>query len=107
MSKLKNPHAKKAASYAKDRRSASSTTGAPKRKLLPRAKARTERAYRHKVHEAIAVAPKVRSEEEVERVEVAIGDAREKRVSGFRKPPDVPLGEVVEEKVKRRRQRGG
>lgn len=103
MSKLKTPHAKKAASLARDRRSASPTTGAPTRKLASRAKSRTERAYRHAVKEAVAVAPKVRSEEEVERVDVAIGDAREKRVSGFRKPPDVPLGEVVEKKLRRRR----
>jgi hypothetical protein len=105
MSKLKTPHAKKAASYKKDRRSAS-TTGTPRRKLLPKAKARTERAYRHKVHEVVAAAPRVRSEEEVERVEVALGDAKEKRVGGFKKPPDVPLGEVVEEKLTRRRTRG-
>jgi hypothetical protein len=107
MSKLKTPHAKKAASYKKDRRAAASTTGAPKRKLLPKAKARTERAYRHKVHEVIAAAPRVRSEEEEERVEVALGDAKEKRVSGFKKTPDVPLGEVVEGKLTKRRTRGG
>lgn len=103
MSKLKTPHAKKAASYAKDRRSASATTGAPSRKRLTQAKAGTERAYRRAVNEAVAAAPKVRSEEDVERVETAIGDAREKRASGFRKPPDVPLGEVVAGKLKRRR----
>lgn len=106
MSKLKTPHAKKAASYARDRRKAASTTAAPSRKPLTQAKTRTERAYRHAVKEAVAAVPKVRSEEEVERVEVAIGDAREKRASGIRKSPDVPLGEVVEKKLGRRR-RGG
>lgn len=106
MSKLKNPRAKKAASLKRDRRSVYGENSKASRKNIPRAKARTHREERRAVHQAVAVPAELQMDLGLEQAENAVVKAaRDAKAHGFRKEPDVPLGEVIETKQKRRRAR--
>lgn len=103
MSKIKNPRAKKAASLTRDHRSDAGDKSRTARKAIPREKARTKRTHRRAVHEALHRAEPLASEAELERAEGRLVEAgRVARSKGFRKPPDVPLGEYLEAKGRRR-----
>ena len=101
MSKLKNPRAKKAASLSRDRRNVGENSKAS-RKTIPRAKARTQRAHRRSVHQALAHPEPLASDVELEAAENQLSKAARARQTGFRKEPDVPLGEYLERKHIRR-----
>lgn len=104
MSKLKTPRAKKAASLSRDRRNAKGESSKAARKSIPRAKALTHRGFRRAVHQAVASPADLESTQGVELVENAVTKAaRDVKAYGFRKEPDVPLGEYLEGKQKRRR----
>jgi hypothetical protein len=102
MSKLKNPRAKKAASLSRDRRNVHGENSKASRKSIPRAKARKQRAHRRAVHQALVHAEPLVSDVEVEATENKLSKAARVRQVGFRKQPDVPLGEVLEGKRPRR-----
>ncbi len=103
MSKIKDPKAKKAASLSRDRRNAYGENSKSSRKAIPRGKARSERAHRHAVHQALVSAPRLTSDAGLEHVETELAEAaRELQLHGFRKVPDMPLGELLAEKNKRR-----
>jgi hypothetical protein len=104
MSKLKTPRAKKVASLERDRRTSPGKSSKAARKIIPRAKARTQREERRAVHQAVAVPDRLTSDEGAERAETLVAQARnDQRSKGFRKNPDLPLGEVIASKRKRRR----
>jgi hypothetical protein len=104
MSKLKNPRAKKAASLSRDRRNADGENSKAARKNIPRAKARTHREQRRAVHQAIAAPAELVSETGLVHAENLVTKAtRDAKAHGFRKKPDVPLGEVLADKRERRR----
>jgi hypothetical protein len=104
MSKLKNPRAKKLASLKRDRRSVTGEKSKVSRKSIPRAKARTHREERRAVHKAVAKPAELQLDFGLEQAENAVVKAaRDAKAHGFKKVPDVPLGEVIETKQKRRR----
>jgi hypothetical protein len=101
MSKLRTPHAKKEASLTRDRRTAPGESSKAARKSIPRAKAQARRANRRAVHQALVGAD---PEPLVERAETAAAEAdKDRKARGFRKQPEKPLGEVVAEKLQRRK----
>ena len=100
MSKLKSPRAKKSASLAHDHRGEKSKAA---RSNIPKAKARSERAHRRAVHQALGHAEPLVSDTELEIAEKKLTNAGAVRqAKGFRKTPDVPLREYLEGKGKRR-----
>lgn len=102
MSKLKTPKAKKKASLEHDRRNAYGENNKASRKNVPRAKARTERAYRRAVHQALAHPDELNQGGGVPAIETELAEARAQRKNGFKKTPDIPLGDLLEQKQKRR-----
>jgi hypothetical protein len=97
----RTPHDKKALSYALDRRNSHRENDKASRKLIPLRKAQESRQDRRKVAQALEMLPR-QSEAAVDLVE---SSARQDvdRVGGWRKRPDAPLGEHLEEKRRRRR----
>jgi hypothetical protein len=109
LSKIKKPTEKKELSYAHDRRNAFGESTHAARKAIPRAKARTHRAERHQVHQAMHLTElAVLTDGEVaEDAETALAEAKLQRLHGFKKIPDAPLGEIVAKKIQKRISRVG
>ncbi len=97
--KRKTPQEKKAASLAKDRRNTHGENAKSSRKNIPRRKAEGHQAIRRMARQALNAA--------AGRADVEIADAAEprlrlKRLKGWKKFPDEPLGVVLARKRKRR-----
>ncbi len=108
MSKVKNPTTKKKASLARDHRNAAGENSKAARKNIPRAKARAQRKHRHTVHQALTGGESLRSEELLEAAETTVAEAaRTKKLRGYRKKPDEPLGEHIAQQAGRRARRAG
>jgi hypothetical protein len=107
VSKIKNPKAKKAISYAHDRRNTYGEAPHGARKSIPRGKARAHRAERHEVRQALTQTTQTDPDdlEANEVAETAVAEAQLQRLNGFRKVPDTPLGEVVHRNQDRRKRR--
>jgi hypothetical protein len=74
------------------------------RKNIPRAKARTHREHRRAVHQAIADPDELSFDAGLEDAEKAVAKAaRDAKLHGFRKQPDMALGEYLARKHKRQR----
>jgi hypothetical protein len=104
VSKLKTPHQKKTASYAKDRRNVYGESDKATRKNLPRKKARLNRAVRHHVHDALHVDGAPVATLDPDALDARATSVRRKK---FKKLPDVPLGEYVERQKADRVRRTG
>jgi hypothetical protein len=102
MSKLKTPADKKAASHAHDRRNAYGENNKSSRKNIPRSKAIVHRAERRVVRSVVAHS-ELTSVDAAEGVETRIAESKAQRLQGFKKSPDVPLGEYLERKRRRKR----
>ena len=87
----KSPQAKKALSYAKDRRNSYGENDKASRRLIPMRKAMENRQDRRKVAQALERMPSL----DEEAADVAESSIRHdvRRVDGWRKDPDQPLGE--------------
>jgi hypothetical protein len=104
VSKLKTPHQKKKASYAKDRRNVYGENDKASRKNLPRKKARLNRAFRHEVHAALHVDGTPVETLNTDAVDVDATSVRRKK---FKKQPDVPLLQYIERQRADRTRRAG
>ena len=98
----KTPQQKKAQSLKKDRRNTYGENAKSSRKNIPRRRAEGHQALRRLARQALNAA--------VERGDPEIADAAEprlrlKRLKGWTKDPDEPLGEVLARKGKRSRDR--
>ena len=106
MSKIKNPTQKKRVSLERDRRNVYGEHSKSSRKNIAKSKQRRHMDERRAVAHALGklkgrVDDDVASETELE-VKVTIADSRHR---GFRKSPDKPLGDVIQRKMERRRER--
>ncbi len=97
--KTKTPQEKKELSYAKDRRNSYGANDKASRKAVPMRKALVNKAYRHEVNGVLSQAKKLNDPEQV----AELGDeVRSVGKSDWKKSPDAPLGEFVEEKIQNR-----
>ncbi|HEX4505510.1 MAG TPA: hypothetical protein VH722_07245 [Alphaproteobacteria bacterium] len=99
----RSPQEKKALSYAKDRRNAYGENAKASRKAIPLRKAGENRDDRRKVNQELAGLPQL-DEAAAALIE---SSARHEinRVGGWKKWPDLPLGEFLEQQRKFRARR--
>lgn len=97
--KQKTPQEKKALSYAKDRRNIYGENDKASRKIVPLRKTKVNRGYRKKVSQVLR---QVIGSIDLERADLLENKARNVRKADWKKYPDAPLGDVVEEKIERR-----
>jgi hypothetical protein len=97
--KEKTPQEKKALSYAKDRRNAYGANDKASRNSIPKRKAEVNRAYRKNISDALKV---IAGPIDLERADEVEHIARSVKRSDWKKFPDTPLGEVVEQKLESR-----
>ncbi len=96
----KTPQQKKALSYEKDGRNCYGENSKSSRKNIPKARARTHRAYRKRVRQALHGELTAALPDQLEQREVDAISARRKE---WKKVPDIPLAQhVVEQAVGRR-----
>jgi hypothetical protein len=105
MSKARSPQEKKALSYGRDGRNAYGQNDKASRKLVPLRKAQESRRDRHEIGQALHVLPRLGEAA----AELAESLARQDtpRVGGWRKGPDVSLGEHVGRRLEAREERSG
>jgi hypothetical protein len=99
-SKKKTPQQKKAESLKKDRRNAYGENAKSSRKNIPRRRAEGHQAVRRLARQALNAAAE-RADAEI--VDAAEPQLRLKRLRGWIKDPDEPLGAVLARKGKRPR----
>lgn len=104
MSKLKHPHLKKQVSLERDRRSPTGEYEPSTREKIARKKARINRAHRHEVHQKLHVDGAPVEELDLDVLDVKVVTTQRER---FKKPPALPLIEVIEQKAQERRRRAG
>lgn len=97
----KPPQEKKRLSLKKDRRNSYGENDKSSRKNIPRSKALSHRAVRHKAS-ALERTWTQLGKQRAECAELGAVTPREQKGT-FRKSPDTPLGEVVQGKLNRRR----
>ena len=85
----KTPQQKKASSYKKDRRNCYGENSKASRKNIPKAKAHTRRAYRHKVNESLHEARRAAPSAELGQEEFNAISIRRKQ---WKKVPDEAIG---------------
>jgi hypothetical protein len=96
----KTPQQKKALSCKKDRRNCFGENSKSSRKNIPRAKAHSRRACRHKVNESLNGARGATSSAQLEEQELGATSVRRKT---WKKVPDEPLAEhLAGQRVRRR-----
>ena len=100
-----SPQDKKALSYARDRRPAYGESDKGARKTVPRRKAIENRHDRRKTDQALAAIPAL-DEAAAELVESSARHATN-RIGGWRKVPDMVLGEYVDRHLRGREDRAG
>ena len=108
MSKVKNPQEKKALSYEKDRRNAYGESDKGSRKSIRKNKRINARSERAKEQKLASIPTDTPEADLVVEIESKVRDeTKSKRLKGFRKYPDAPLKEHVEEQKARRIARYG
>jgi hypothetical protein len=108
MSKIKSPAEKKRQSLARDRRNTFGEGTHASRKSIPRRKAMQHQQERHAANQALGGALRSTSVESLDSIEGKVSSAsRLKRLSGFRKLADEPLGRVIKRKQAGRVVRAG
>ena len=103
MSKVRTPQDKKRQSYEHDRRNRYGENQKSSRKNIPRSKQRSHQDERRSVRQVLSspqgsIAGEVADEAQSR----AMIKGRIKKLNGFRKSPDRPLGEVVKRRLRRR-----
>ncbi len=103
MSKIKTPEDKKQQSYELDRRNTYGENQKSSRKNIPRSKQISHQDERRSVRQVLLSAQGgVTSEIADEAQSQVLIKGRMKKLKGFRKSPDSPLGEVVEQRLRKR-----
>ncbi len=95
----RTPQEEKRLSYAKDCRNAYGENDKSSRRNIPRGRQRAHRANRRRADRALRAAVGPVDEVVADRAEQVV---RSTRPAVFRKSPDVPLGEVVEHRLRQR-----
>lgn len=104
MSKIKSPEEKKRKSYENDGRNCFGENSKASRKNIPRGKQRGHMAERRVAGENLRVLGPSPDEPLAEDVEGAIKTrTKEQRLKGFKKTPDLPLGEALERRERWRK----
>jgi len=104
MSKLKTPQEKKRQSYEHDRRNTYGENQKSSRKNVPRSKQLSHQDERRSVRQVLIVAQGEFSSELADDAQSqTLVKSRMKKLKGFRKSADSPLGDVVKERLLRRR----
>lgn len=100
----RNPQDKKALSYAKDRRNVFGETDKGSRRSIRRNKRTPNRSDRHREHQVLAMATGVGIVDEiVEHAEAKLLARKSMWMTkGWRKYPDAPLADVLEDRLRRR-----
>ena len=98
----RSPQEKKALSYARDRRNAFGQNDKASRKAIPLRKRLVNRANRHAARQQLSEAAGPVASERAERVEERVQGTKPKT---WRKWPDQPLGQILEQKRQRRERR--
>lgn len=102
MSKVKSPREKKRLSYEHDRRNTYGENQKSSRKNIPRSKQRSHQGERRTVRQALIAAQGVVADEVADEAQSqALRKGRIKRLNGFRKSPDSPLGEIIERRSRK------
>ncbi|WP_143271557.1 hypothetical protein [Bradyrhizobium mercantei] len=103
MSKVKTPQEKKRLSYESDRRNTYGENQKSSRKNIPRSKQLSHQDERRSVRQALIAAQGTVADEVADEAQSkALSKGRMKKLSAFRKWPDRPLGEVIEQRLHRR-----
>jgi hypothetical protein len=103
LSKVKTPQDKKRQSYEHDRRNRYGENQKSSRKNIPRSKQRSHQDERRSVRQVLSSAQgSIASEVADEAQSQALIKGRMKKLNGFRKSPDRPLGKIVERRLRRR-----
>jgi hypothetical protein len=103
VSKVKSPSDKKRQSYELDRRNTYGENQKSSRKNIPRSKQRSHQDERRSVRQVLVSAQGgVTGEVADEAQSQALIKGRIKKLKGFRKSPDTPLGEVVKRRLRKR-----
>lgn len=98
-----SPQERKALSYAKDRRNDYGESDKGSRKSIRRNKRTPHRADRRREHQVLAEAAGPADVETAEAAEARLADRPLKwRIAWWRKGADAPLGEYVEDRIRRR-----
>ena len=100
----KSPQQKKAESYKHDRRNTYGESPHGARKNIPRARARGHREERRAARQSLLP---VRGMVDASTSDIAQSRATGRVIPLWKKAPDTPLGEVIQAKSRRRRQRSG
>ena len=101
MSKVKTPQDKKRQSYELDRRNTYGENQKSSRKNIPRSKQLSHQDERRSVRQVLVSAlGSVTDTDETQ--SQALVKGRKKKLKGFRKSPDSPLGEVVKRRLRKR-----
>jgi len=96
MSKIKSPPDKKRASLVRDRRNTYGESPHAARKNIPKRKAMQHQQERRTANQALAQIVASTETDALDSAESEVKSrARLKRLSGFKKHPDQPLGEVI------------
>ena len=108
MSKIKNPQEKKKLSYSRDRRNAYGENDKSSRKSIRRNKRLSSQAERSKSTKLRSLIHGKYDADYAAGVEIDFKSAvKLRRVRGFRKYPDLPLGEYIERQKRKRDKRFG
>jgi len=103
MSKIKTPQDKKQRSYELDRRNTYGENQKSSRKNIPRSKQLSHQDERRSVRQALLSAQgNVTGEVADEAQSQVLIKGRMKKLKGFRKAPDSPLGQVVKRRLRKR-----
>jgi len=103
MSKLKTPQEKKRASLALDCRNTYGESPHASRKSIPKRKAMQHQQERRTLNQSLASVIGVNESDQYDSIEGSVkARTRLKRLNGFKKYPDEPLGTVVKQKLERR-----
>src|SRR5215213_4392234 len=96
MSKIKSPEEKKRKSYENDGRNCFGENSKSSRKNIPRGRQRVHMGERRVAGETLRALGPAPDESLAEEVEGAVKTkTREQRLKGFKKSPDLPLGETL------------
>ena len=103
LSTTKTPQDKKRQSYEHDRRNTYGENQKSSRKNIPRSKQRSHQDERRSVRQVLGFAQGHIADEVADEAQSrALIKGRMKKLQGFRKSPDRPLGEVVKRRLRRR-----
>lgn len=103
MSKVKTPQEKKRLSYQHDRRNTYGENQKSSRKNIPLSKQSSHQDERRSIRQTLFPAHGTVLDEVADEVQSqALRKGRLKKLDAFRKSPDRPLKEVVEQRLKRR-----